>query len=81
MELKAKFEKPLSVSIGSKPDIMVIRFVEPELFISKETGKTLLPDFEIKKTIPKQFPDQDSFQMAVITATSVQMAANSAFMS
>ena len=44
MLLKVKFEKPLSVSIGSKPDIMLIKFMEPDLFISKETGKTLMPD-------------------------------------
>ena len=40
-----------------------------------------MENLEIKKTIPKQFPDEEAFEMAVITATSVQMAANSAFMS
>lgn len=41
--LKFEFQNPLSVSIGDKPDVLLVDFVEPELFTSKVTGKTLAP--------------------------------------
>ena len=40
--LKLAFEHPLSVSIGEVPDIAQVVFVEPELFVSAETGKAML---------------------------------------
>ena len=51
--LKYVFENPLSISIGEKPDILVIEFVEPQLFTSRETGKTMAPDSVITRVIPK----------------------------
>ena len=57
MMLDFIFDNPLSISIGKRPDIMNIKFVEPSLFISKETGKALPAETLISKTIPKQFPD------------------------
>ena len=53
MTLKFIFRNPLSVSIGKTPDIMNIRFTEPELFLSKESGKSLSSDTSISKTFPK----------------------------
>lgn len=35
MEFKFVFENPLSLSIGEKPDLMIVEFVEPDLFMSK----------------------------------------------
>ena len=79
--LKFKFENPLSISIGDKPDILVIEFVEPQLFVSKETGKSMAPETVITQPIPKQFPSETSYEIAVIAGSTVQVAANTAFLS
>ena len=39
MVLQAKFENPLSASIGRKPDVIIARIVNPSIFIGKESGK------------------------------------------
>ena len=39
MVLQAKFENPLSASIGSKPDVIIARIVNPSIFIGRESGK------------------------------------------
>ena len=57
--------------MGSKQDSLVVMFVEPELFISQETGIPLAPGVFISKTIPKQFPDEDSYAMAIIAGSTV----------
>ena len=81
IELKIVFENPLSISIGDLPDKLVMTFVEPELFISKETGKSLALDTVIRHTIPKQFPSEASYSLAVMAGSTVQVAANTAFLS
>ena len=60
---------------------MVIKFAEPDLFVSKKTGKTLSPDISITSLIPKQFYSEASYTLAVVAATTVQAAANTAFLS
>ena len=44
IDIKLTFQNPLSVSIGKKRDIIRVTFVDPELFISKETGMSLKSD-------------------------------------
>lgn len=57
IELKFDFASPLSLSTGDRPDVMIVEFVEPDLFVSKDTGKTLNAEsVRIEHTIPKQFP-------------------------
>ena len=34
--LKVRFQNPLSVSMGDNPDKMYVKFVEPDLFMSKD---------------------------------------------
>ena len=41
LTFKFKFEHPLSVSVGSQPDEMHMKFIEPDLFIAKDTGEPL----------------------------------------
>ena len=54
LKLKFNFDHSLSLSLGEEPDILVIEFVEPELFIAKESGKTLASNNRvITKNIPK----------------------------
>ena len=72
IEFKLEFENPLSVSIGEMPDKLKLKFLEPELFVSRETGQTLDPDSEeISHTIPKQFPSEASYSLAVVAGSSV----------
>ena len=79
--LKLSFEHPLSVSIGEKADIIQISFVEPDLFVSAESGKKMEANFTTISAIPKQFPDEESFSLAVAAGNTVQVAANTAFLS
>ena len=41
IRLKFIFDSPLSISIGKKMDKLVISFLKPELFVSKNSGKTI----------------------------------------
>ena len=61
MGIKINFDNPLSVSIGDQPDVLWIKFVEPELFVSKETGKSIAPETDIKLSIPRQFPSESAY--------------------
>ena len=58
IKMKIDFANPLSISSGFEPDKLKIRIVQPALFISSNTGKTVLEDTVIEANIPKQFPDQ-----------------------
>ena len=78
--MQVSFYKPLSVSIGEKPDKLVVDFVKPELFISKASGKSLPEDSEIDASIPKQFPDLETYEIAQVAGSTVQFAATSAFL-
>ena len=40
--LRFDFTNPLSISIGKNPDILRTMIINPDLFISKKTGKTVL---------------------------------------
>ena len=71
LELKFIFENPLSISIGKRPDTLVLTFVEPDLFISKETGQTLASGTVITKQIPKQFPNEAAYSLAVMAGSTV----------
>ena len=60
--LRFTFESPLSVSIGDEPDILTLEFVDTELFVSKESGKSIESDTSlIKKQLPKQFKSEGSY--------------------
>lgn len=66
------FESPLSISIGEQPDIVTVEIVEPDLFISKESGKSISSTkTKIKKPVPKQFPSLESFEMVVAAGNTV----------
>ena len=80
ISLKLKFDDPLSISIGQQEDILTIEFVEPNLFISKETGKSLADPTMLKHKIPRQFPSEASYAVAVAAGSTVQVAANTAFL-
>ena len=58
VQLQFLFENPLMVSTGSKPDQMKMKIVNPTLFISKVSGKTLEPGSEYLVDIPEQFASQ-----------------------
>ena len=75
MNLRFLFDNPLSLSYGVEPDVLVIEFVEPDLFTSKETGKSLPAGTIITKPIPKQFKDESSFSVAVKAGETIEAAA------
>lgn len=81
IQLKLKFENPLSISIGDQPDIFIIKFEEPDLFVSKKTGKRLGSGIQITRPLPKQFYNEAFFKISVVTSDTVQAAANTAFLS
>ena len=69
MILKFEFSDPLSISSGNVPDIFRATIVEPNLFISKKSGKTVEKDTAIEVEIPRQFPTED--ERKIIEATGV----------
>ena len=72
---KVEFTSPLSVSTGDKPDKLQIKFVEPDLFVSAETGDAIdMGDERVEENIPRQFPDEDLFENLGSTAAAVQVA-------
>lgn len=79
--LKLEFNSPLSVSIGDKPDNLIIAFRASELFVSEKSGKSILNGSFISMLIPKQFPSQSAYDLAVTMGSTVQAAANTAFLS
>jgi len=75
------FENPLSVSIGSKADLLRISFADSSVFVSRQTGLSLDQGLVLVKQIPKQFPSISSYEIAVVAGSTVQAAANTAFLS
>ena len=71
VQFKIDFENPLSISIGEKSDILVLKMEQPELFVSQETGKSLASDTTERKEIPKQFLNIASYKLAVMAGSSV----------
>ena len=80
MYLELAFEKPLSISIGNKPDKVSFAFRAAELFISKRSGKPLEDGYITSSKLPKQFPDEASYNLVVVTGSTVQFASNTAFL-
>ena len=58
--LSFDFVYPLSISMGSSPDIMRITVTDPSIFISKATGKTLVGGVVSENEIPRQFVSPES---------------------
>ena len=48
MTLKLNFSDPLSISTGREPDIFRAKIIQPNLFISKQSGKTVKKDTTIE---------------------------------
>ena len=73
IELKLNFDHPLYVSMGSQNDILQVTFLEPSALISKQTGLPLAKEdsYVLQKKIPKQFPDEASYSMAVVAGSTV----------
>ena len=58
MAMKVDFEKPLGVSRGLQPDQFYLRIKDTRLFVSKETGESILPEnLQILSNIPTQVPN------------------------
>ena len=80
LDIKIRFDNPLSLSIGEHLDILKVTFIEHELFTSKESGKTIKPMTIIEKKIPRQFPDSESFQFTVKARETLYLTANASFL-
>ena len=48
--------------MGDENDILEVTFLEPDVFIARETGLSLAQKSTIlRRPIPKQFPDEASY--------------------
>ena len=79
LEIQLKFENPLFISIGSKLDILIIKFIEPSLFIGRKTGRPLDPNIFTTNPIPKQFLNEFYFSKLQVVGTTVEAVANISF--
>ena len=61
--LRFKFSNPLSISIGKNPDVLRITLIDPTLFISQRTGKTMDAGYEIISEIPRQYPNEEEYNL------------------
>lgn len=50
------FKNPLSISQGDTRDNLRLKVVNPDMFVSKNTGMPMTIETELAATIPKQFP-------------------------
>ena len=57
----------MSVSIGSKPDKMIVKIINPSIFLSKESNHFIETDFEYEIIIPKQFTDETTYEITTNT--------------
>ena len=81
MTLKFEFSDPLSISTGRTPDIFRAKIIEPNLFISKTTGKTVEKDTLVEVEVPRQFPTEEELQIIETTGITVEAAASTAGLS
>ena len=80
LKIQLKFENPLFISIGSKLDVLIIKFVEPSLFVGRNTGRPIDPALNMTNPIPKQFLNEFYFSELEVVGTTVQAAANISFL-
>ena len=78
MILKLDFSDPLSISSGREPDIFRAKIIQPNLFISKQSGKTVKKDTTIEVEIPRQFPTVEERKIIEATGVTVEAAASTA---
>ena len=55
IDLSARFDKPAAVSIGSKPDILIIEVMNPEFFASRSTGSMIEDGHTWIMNLPKMY--------------------------
>ena len=48
------FEYPEYVSIGSKPDLLIVEVVNPAFFSSTDSGSNIPEGYQMEYTLPKQ---------------------------
>ena len=78
MILKLEFEYPLSISTGSRPDIFRWTILNPNFFISKDSGKTIESGEVFETKIPRQFPNPDQRHFIERTGATIEAAAQTA---
>ena len=79
LTLGLKFTNPLSVSKGDKNDMMIVRFVEPDLFVNEQGYTLQQPDSEdIVIDLPRQFPDSEALVQISETGQTFQVVTNAA---
>ena len=78
MILKFTFAYPLSISTGTQPDKFRLNILEPDLFISKDSGKTIEQGTVLEVNIPRQFPSSNEFNFIQVTSTTVEAATSTA---
>ena len=79
--VKMGFISPPSVSLGETLDRIVVKFLKPELFVSKVTQKPLTTEglsVKIVSEIPTQFSNKDERDQVQATSESIRFAANAA---
>lgn len=71
--IKFEFANPLLISIGQKLDIVRVTVIRPDLFIVKDSGKTVANGTKLEIEIPRQYSSEAEW-LFMQTASSVMTA-------
>ena len=76
LTLRFEFSSPLSISIGKNPDILRTTVINPKLFISKNSGKTMAGGSAstINTVMPRQYPNEAEFILIETTAETLEVS-------
>ena len=55
LNIKFEFANPLAISIGKVPDIIRATVIKPDLFSSKDSGKTVKNGTSLEIAMPRQY--------------------------
>ena len=57
-----EFDNPSAISVGSKPDAIIAKLVNPDFFSSQESAGFIAKDTAIKFTLPRMLESQETWE-------------------
>lgn len=77
LKFKMRFDKPASVSKGSKPDVIVGTVLDADFFSSADSSQGITVGSKINTVLPKMLPGEDTVEVLAKTETATNSATQS----